>query len=531
MNHFDEMTCLLYLDGQLEAGRARELTAHAGECADCRALLRALEQEGLWLRQALTDEDEAVPARLLEPPVRAPMPWGWIAALGFGAAGAYTLWMGLVEPVRQELNLAGFNGGNLLTMLLFHGALWKGWEIMRSLIEFVAIATLGAGVFTLLRRGLRRSTTVGLVMGALAVALMLPSSAAAAEIHKGQESYTLAAGQTVNNDLIVAAGIVRIEGTVDGDVIAFGQSVRVNGHVTGDVICFSQEARIGGQVDGNLRIFTRGLVVDGQVGKNATIFMDTSEFDPKSQIGRNLYLFGGVVTLDGRVVRDVFAYAGRGHLNGFIGGDLMFAGQRLVIDSLADIHGHALYRGSHQPEVVSGAKLASPLEVHLQSTRPDYASPRFYWRQLLAFGAAFVFGLVLLLLMPGFFADVVRAGNRFGISLGFGALLLIATPILAVISCITIFGLGVGIGTLFLYFMALYATQSFIGLWIGEKILGLSTGIGSSIGRLALGLLLIRIARALPYIGGWLLLLVILWGLGAQALSIYKRMGRQAVAA
>jgi cytoskeletal protein CcmA (bactofilin family) len=531
MNHFDEMTCLLYLDGQLEAGRARDLTAHTGECADCRALLRALEHEGLWLRRTLMDEEEPVPARLLAPPVRSPMPWGWIAALGFGAAGAYTLWMGFIEPVRQELDLAGFNGGNLLTMLLFHGTLWKGWEIMRSLIEFVAIATLGAGVFTLLRRGLRRSTTLGLVMGALAAALILPFPAGAAEIHRGQESYTLAAGQTVNNDLIVAAGIVRIEGTVDGDVIAFGQSVRVNGHVTGDVICFSQEARIGGQVDGNLRIFTRGLVVDGQVGKNATVFVDTGEFDSKSQIGRSLYLFGGVVTLDGRVVRDVYAYAGHGHVNGFIGGDATFGGQHLVIDSMAEIRGHAYYRGSNQPEVVSGAKLASPLEVHLRSMRPDYASPRYYWRQLLALGAAFVFGLVLLLLMPGFFADVVRAGHRFGVSLGFGALFLIATPILAVIACLTIVGLGVGIATMLLYFMALYATQSFIGLWLGEKILGSSSGIGSSIGQLALGLLLIRIAHALPYIGGWLFLLVILWGLGAQVLSIYRRMGHQAIAA
>lgn len=43
MNHFDEMVCLLYLEGQLEPSRAREVAAHAGECAQCRTLLHALD--------------------------------------------------------------------------------------------------------------------------------------------------------------------------------------------------------------------------------------------------------------------------------------------------------------------------------------------------------------------------------------------------------------------------------------------------------------------------------------------------------
>src|SRR5207245_1214623 len=67
MSHFDEMTCLLYLEGQLERPRALELVAHAEGCAECRALLRALERESRLLAHALVEEDETVPARLLAP--------------------------------------------------------------------------------------------------------------------------------------------------------------------------------------------------------------------------------------------------------------------------------------------------------------------------------------------------------------------------------------------------------------------------------------------------------------------------------
>ena len=49
MIHFDEMACLLYLEGQLDQARASELAAHADQCAPCRDLLRALERESQLL--------------------------------------------------------------------------------------------------------------------------------------------------------------------------------------------------------------------------------------------------------------------------------------------------------------------------------------------------------------------------------------------------------------------------------------------------------------------------------------------------
>ena len=43
MNHFDEMTALLCLEGQLDAAHAQEVRAHAASSAVCRELLHALE--------------------------------------------------------------------------------------------------------------------------------------------------------------------------------------------------------------------------------------------------------------------------------------------------------------------------------------------------------------------------------------------------------------------------------------------------------------------------------------------------------
>ena len=73
MIHFDEMACLLYLEGQLEPARAREMIVHIKDCAACRTLLRALERESDALTAALTEDNESMPTRLLSTR-------GWVVA-------------------------------------------------------------------------------------------------------------------------------------------------------------------------------------------------------------------------------------------------------------------------------------------------------------------------------------------------------------------------------------------------------------------------------------------------------------------
>ena len=532
MNHLDEMTCLLYHDGQLDPGHAREVSAHLGECVECRALLGAIERESRWLHEALTEEDEPVPARLLDPrPVRSRLPWGWIAGLAFGAGGLYTLWGSLIEPLRTQLNQAGFGEGNLLTLLLFHGTFWKGWEIMRSLIEFLAISSVGIALFALLRRGWRRSTTVGVVLASLTLALGLPTPAGAAEVKKGDPDYTLAQGETVKNDLIFFGKTARIEGEVDGDVIAFGQRVEISGHVKGDVICWAQDLRVTGTVDGNIRAGANSIFLDGQVGKNVTLWMGNFEAASSSHINGGAIVGGGDEEFHGKLDRDLIVFGADITLNGFFGGDVLARSGRLKIDSAAVIQGAARYKGHHEPSVSSSAKLAKPLDVEVISTRPDYASVRYYWHQVLLLGAGFVFGLVILLLLPGFYNEAVRSTERFGQSLGFGALLLCATPILAIIACLTIIGLAVGITSVLLYLMSLYAGHIIMSSWVGEKLLGWQAGLGHAIARLALGLVVIRVLRMVPYVGGWVFFIATMWGLGALGVAAYRRREQAAVTA
>src|SRR5437764_10346221 len=145
IRHLDEMTCLLYLERQLDRARGLEVSAHTQECETCRTLLRALERESRLLTRAMLEENEPLPSRLaqFQEKARRSMQWIWGLAFGLAATGAYALYTGYVLPWEQQLEQAGFGGSNLLSLLIFQGAVWKGWQSMITILEAVAVVTLG----------------------------------------------------------------------------------------------------------------------------------------------------------------------------------------------------------------------------------------------------------------------------------------------------------------------------------------------------------------------------------------------------
>lgn len=534
MNHFDEMMVLLYLDKQLDAGRDREITAHVASCGACRNLLQALQKENLWLQEALASQEEAIPARLSVAPgdANAWWSWGWVAALAVAAAGVYTVWSGLIDPWLTQAADAGFNQGNVLTMLFFSGAFWKGWDAMQSMMEFLSMTSVTIVVLWLLRRHWRRFTVAAAFLAAGLGMMAVSPAANAAEVKHGDPNYTLEAGQEVKTDLIVAAEHTRIDGDVDGDLIVSSRDITVNGHVKGDILAFGQEVHVNGPVDGNVRAFAQALNLNSTVGKNLMAWTREVDMDEKARVGGTMTLGSADTQLDGQVNGDLLAFTGTLDINGSLGGNAMIRAERLRIGPDASIGGQIQYRGGQQPDVAPAAKVASPIHILTRGRpRPNYALPGFYWRQILSWAAALLFGIVVFLIAPVFFREVENASGRFGLSLGLGLLFLVATPVAAIFACLTVIGLGLGITTFLLYVVAIYGTQVFVGEWVGEKLMGAGTGAGAAIGRLALGLGVLHLLRLIPFAGRLVGLIVVLWGLGALVLAIHKRLRPQFVPA
>lgn len=345
MNHFDEMTAFLYLDGQLERAQASEVLTHTTQCQECRKLLESLKKETLWLEQSLQEKDP-VPARFQTPARHAGFHWGWATAVAMAIAGVLTLWNGVVEPFEQQLNQAGFNGGNLMTMLFFSGAFWKGWSTMLNFFGFFAATIFCIFALLFARRFWRRGAVMGVVLsGLLATALVSLGTPAvrASEVVHGHPSYTLPSGQTVDTDLIVAGDFVRIEGTVNGDLFVWSEQVEVDGHVTGDVISMGRDTRINGQVDGNVRSWSQTLFVNGQVGKNVLAANQDFEVGPSSKIEGSVTVGSNNVMISGSIGRGMTAAADDLTIDGPVGGNLSIRGNTLRMGPHAELTGTVKY--------------------------------------------------------------------------------------------------------------------------------------------------------------------------------------------
>ncbi len=533
MNHFDEMACMLYLEGQLDPARAQELIAHTGACADCRTLLHALESESHLLSAALMEENESIPARLLGARSWSTPAWVWTLAFGVFAAGAYWLWTDGISPWLDQLSNAGFGGTDLVSMILFSGAFWEGWGDMADLVQIAALIVVVGGALLLIRRHLaRRVSAIAIVVVALLFALALPQPAGAADVRRGRSVY-VPAGETIHNDLIVAGPSVRVDGTIEGDLIVFTRDLTVTGHVNGDVIAFASQALIDGSVDGNVRVFTQGTTLEGSVGKNVSAITNSFDLTPKGSVGGGLIALAGSADLDGKIQHDLLGIIGRTDLDGLIGGQAWIRGENLTVASTAQVGGPTEFHGREQPVVASGAKLASPIQVEItQEVRRSRRSTGVQViHEIFSYGAALLAGILLITVFPGFYRAALRETLAIGLPIGVGALALFTGAFLIILGILLLFvGVSAGIATVLGYVLVCYLAQIFVGAWLGNKILGESpNNANTAIGRLALGLLILHVAGLIPVLGVLTWLAVGLWGTGAVLLGFY-RMSRVEVA-
>ena len=528
--HLDEMTCLLYAERQLDRARAQAVSAHTQDCAACRTLLRALDRESRLLTRAMLEEDEPLPSRIAEFQERARKSFGWIWGVVFGlaATGVYALYTQMVEPWQARLEQAGFGGTSLLSLLVFQGAFWKGWQSVITLLEVLAMLTVAGFGVAVFRRRLRRGSALALVLAGLCAALVLPATAGAVEFHKSEGTYELLKDETVKGDIFITCARGRIDGTVDGDVYFFGQSIDISGHVKGDAIVFAQSTRISGQVDGNIRNFTNNLTITGIVEKNVLTFNEVVTLDSAGKVGGSLTAFSQNVGIDGHLGRDLVLFDGETTISGTVDGEVQVKGHDMTIVTSAKVGGPIHYNGDNQAVVASGAKLASPVEYTKREHKADYRGGKYYlWRVI--WTAAFVlFGLVLFLLMPKFTGETVTAGSRVGAPLGLGVLVFFGVPIAAIIACVTVVGIPLGVLTLGLWVLGLFTAEIVVGTVVGMWIMGRTTDTWGLIGRMAVGFVLVRIVytplEQVHVIGFLVGLGIFMWGMGAISLALYNRL-------
>ena len=146
--------------------------------------------------------------------------------------------------------------------------------------------------------------------------------------------------------------------------------------------------------------------------------------------------------------------------------------------------------------------------------------------EIFSYGAALLAGILLVTVFPGFYRATLRETRAIGLPIGgVGALASshLCVPDHPGNSAAFCWCGAHGIGGVLGYAPILYVAQVFVGAWLGIKILGEDlNNANTTIGRIALGLLILHVAGLIPVLGGLTWLAVLLWGTGAVLLGFYR---------
>ncbi len=525
--HVEELTVMRFLDGELSQEREQKTREHLICCASCRSAHEALKAETELLRAAVLEREEALPGHLR--PRHADVSWVLVAMIAFGTLAVSSLWTRYVQPIIESMESIGLDGTSVATSLVVQGVLWEGWsDMLTSFVEGVSLLLVAVAAGYVLHWGWRRflssAVTLSLLLVALPGLLAAPASVSAAIIKHDVETYTLREGEVIDNDLIVFGKRVVIEGTVVGDLIVGAGSVEVLGEVQGDVLGFAERIEVNGRVGGNVRTCARTLVVNGEVGRNITAGGEVIRLGPGATLGGSFTAGSKEVSLRAPVTRDLVMAAETSEIHARIGGSALVFGERLTVGPTGAIGGEARFFGSQEPEVSADAELTSPFEFERVDDDDESLTSRV-WAFFGYWAAAFILGAAIMLVTPEATEGVVtRHVPDYGKSFVVGVVASVVLFAFTFLVSVTVVGLPLGLTTAFFLTIGLYFAQAYIGAYIGREILGTPTSAGQALGRVALGLFLIYIAKSIPVVNVVVTIIVAIWGFGALSLYLIDQL-------
>ncbi len=370
--------------------------------------------------------------------------------------------------------------------------------------------------------------------GLLAVLVSISGVPAGATQFRRGDTVTIGRDEVIDDDLFVAGQNLVVEGTVRGDLIAAANTARIPGHVQGNLLLMAQSAEIPGRVDGSVRVAARTATISGQVGRNLDVAAQNAMVASGSRVGRDVHAAGRTVTLEGQVAGPAFVSANTATANATIGGDLRFDGNTIKLGPETRVQGDLLVRSTRPADIAQGAVVAGVTRSLPAGARHPAAAAGFFarlGRNLLFALALFAAGAVGLALAPRYLrtaSDMLR--ERPGWSALWGFILLIVVPFAAALLFFTLIGIPLGIAALGVWGLALLFCSIPVALFLGRQAaMWIRQGAAfSPYASLAIGLLLLAIAGTIPFLGGLVRLLVVVFGLGMFALAAARYAGQAA---
>lgn len=333
------------------------------------------------------------------------------------------------------------------------------------------------------------------------------SEAEVAPISADVSTTNSVSSNNVTNDLYLHDSSVTIDYPVTGNVFILANDVNINNRIVGNVFVLAQNVNIQSKayINSSLFVCAENVNIDGYV------------FD--------LYSAANKLTVsdNGRILRDITACGGALDLAGAVSRNANLNFENISVTS--SINGNLSYSAKSEsvsPELVNGEISFKEMSSNSQSanTTMDYLTDL-----LKILIVSMIIILVIVLAIPKFAEKEQKIlENKVAPSIGYGAIALIAIPIICFILFCTVLGIMPALSILFAYlFLILEMVSAIVAIPISKifctKINKNTKGMTILISILLV--IVIWLLEQIPVVGNIISLLVAILGLGILSYSVF----------
>ena len=388
----------------------------------------------------------------------------------------------------------------------------------------------------------------GLYMAALAMLpMLLPVQAQTATT---PEAATATSASPSSKNIYLAGGNVRLLAPVLGDVYAAGGRVTVEHPVQGDATLAGGSVVVRAAIGDDLRVTGGDVHIESSVGGELRASGGNVTLGSTAAVLDAVTVYAGHATVDGKVKGPLTIYAQKVVLNGEVGGNVELNAEEIEIGPKARLGAALSYPADARFKTAEGAVIGGVItRGQAMNGRPDTHRDREWHGQMMGSGsgsgsgwagsgggAAVSFVLLLAvaaLVLLGFTGFSKRAAHSMLTtpwqSLAVGVAVFIGAPMLAVLLCVTLIGIPLGIAL-----MMVFPLMLLIGWIIGVYGLAqrlqravqrnsLTQSSAAMMGFFALTLLVVMLIGSVPFVGFFVVAAVWLMGTGACALEFYRQ--------
>ncbi|QBG48905.1 hypothetical protein EGM51_16405 [Verrucomicrobia bacterium S94] len=336
--------------------------------------------------------------------------------------------------------------------------------------------------------------------------------------------YTVSLGDSVKNEQWVYANEADVSGTFENDLfIGTAFPLQLSGIYQGNVLAANvTEIEQTGSCERNLRMYAPTIKVDGGIAGNLLAAGNTIVLGTNAYIHGNALVYGAMsVVQEGHIEGDLEVSAQTVTFAGTIQGSVSVRAQDIVFAKGARIEGDFEYRAPRKlfldADVIGGTVSTPPAADLLSAERLN--------KILISFLAALLVGIPFLTLFPmttSMSAQLIKQAP--GKCLLIGLIASLGLPLFGMMSITSLIGIPLGILLLGSWAAMVYLSRILLALVIGSLILRkINNSLGKIIGVVSIGLAVIYGTTIFPIIGIPVQIIVLLLGMGSFILALIEK--------